>query len=95
MSEESERKMDKLVMDIVSGKKKSVNVKGYIYDVVIDESEEEVWLEPHGSGDRVTSMMGGDDYGYTHGGRVMKAAQELAWEIEAAWRKDRAKDSDI
>lgn len=59
---------------------KTVRVLRHLYDVTIEDHK--VVLTPRTGGDRVEAGISGDDYRYTHGGRVYRAASNKADELQ-------------
>jgi hypothetical protein len=59
--------------------KKSIRIKGFIYD--ISTEEDIVVLTPRTNGSTATSNIEYSDYAYTHAGKVFQAAVRKAKEI--------------
>jgi hypothetical protein len=72
-------------MNTVSGK--TTWVEGHPYLIGEDEYGNTTLTPEQGRGDEAASNIGWDDYGYTHGGRVFRAAVDRAYTIAEMKRK--------
>lgn len=80
---------------ILSAEKTTFNIKGYIYDIVMDDFSGEVTLQSRGRGADASSFTSYNAYEYTHGGDVYRQAVDCAKEIEEELKKQRAEFSDV
>jgi len=76
-------------ISLINGKWIQIDVEGYKYGVKYKENFDWVDIEPYGDGDIVCSTTQPDDYRYTHGGPVYKAAQSLSWKYMEAIKEIR------
>ncbi|RLE08108.1 hypothetical protein DRZ78_01755 [Candidatus Aerophobetes bacterium] len=79
--------MKKEILDkIIAGKKNTLRIDGFIYDIHLDWSKGLAYLTPRGGGSIATAVKF-DSYEYTHGGTTYRKAVDVSHEIEEAMRK--------
>lgn len=66
---------------------KTTWVEGHPYTIGEDEYGNTTLTPERGGGDEAASNIGWDNYAYTHGGRVFRAAVERAYAIAEMKRK--------